>query len=59
MNNKMNSKMNNMLDRASSRRSRWPQLFWLIGLWAAGVLSVALVAALIRLAMEAIGFKSH
>ncbi|MGO4152646.1 DUF2474 domain-containing protein [Cupriavidus sp. YAF13] len=51
--------MNNRLDRASRWRSRWKELFWLIGLWAAGVLSVALVAALIRLAMGAIGFKSH
>ncbi|WP_366941955.1 DUF2474 family protein [Cupriavidus basilensis] len=51
--------MNNLLNRASRWRSRWSQVFWLVGLWAAGVLSVALVAAVIRLAMGAIGFRSH
>ncbi|WP_420994614.1 DUF2474 family protein [Cupriavidus sp. 30B13] len=51
--------MNKMPDPASGRRRRWKERLWLAGLWLAGVASVALVAQVIRLAMEAIGLRSH
>ncbi|WP_083384385.1 MULTISPECIES: DUF2474 domain-containing protein [Cupriavidus] len=51
-----------MDERAARRetwRRRWRQAAWMVGLWAGGVVSVALVAELIRLAMQAAGMKSH
>lgn len=45
--------------RRETWRRRWRQAAWMVGLWAAGVVSVALVAELIRLAMQAAGMKSH
>lgn len=34
------------------------QLGWLVALWAAGVLALAVVAALIRIAMNAVGLTA-
>ncbi|WER49395.1 DUF2474 domain-containing protein [Cupriavidus sp. WKF15] len=48
-----------MLDRNSKRGSRWKQVLWLFGLWATGVATVGLAAELLRLVMQAVGFKSH
>ncbi len=48
-----------MSDRSSKMRNHCKQVIWLVGLWAASVATVGLVAELLRILMEAAGLKSH
>jgi len=43
---------------AATEPSRWRRFAWLVAIWLAGVASLALVAAIIRLLMNAAGLSS-
>lgn len=37
----------------------WKRVAWLVGIWAASVLTLAVVVEVIRLCMSAIGLRTH
>ncbi|CAG9166308.1 DUF2474 domain-containing protein [Cupriavidus pampae] len=51
--------MENAELRTEARPNRLRQLAWLVGIWAAGVGGLGVVAMFIRLMMEAAGMRSH
>lgn len=49
-----------MSDRRRDERAPWrSRLLWLVGLWAASVFVAGSGVAILRVAMEAAGFRTH
>ncbi|MBD1554985.1 DUF2474 domain-containing protein [Pseudomonas typographi] len=48
-----------MADTQAVKKPLWQRLGWLVLIWAASVISLGLVAGLIRLLMSAAGMHSH
>lgn len=47
------------MDKLEEKKPLWQRLGWLLLIWVASVVSLGLVAGLLRLLMAAAGMRSH